>query len=276
LRGVSRTAQAFLKAGLKEDAALPPCGASSVGPAGPCPAHPLAKVRESHLPVTFLRAYAYTISGVYKFLLFVHDAKQACLPSGAKPGITIFQILLSPDLKKNLSSEALTGLYAAKTSQATTRPHGSCFTVMAYVMPGKTTSKIQSGGVLLFLTGKDLQVFLGHPGGPFWSKKDLGVWTIPKGLIAPGEDSLAVAQREFAEETGHGPQGEFISPGAAKQPDKVVHIWAVQGDWDADQLRSNTFEMQWPPKSGRRASAGSAARTDGCLKNGPLLRAVLI
>jgi predicted NUDIX family NTP pyrophosphohydrolase len=120
-------------------------------------------------------------------------------------------------------------------------------------MPGKTTSKIQSAGVLLFRTGKDLQVFLGHPGGPFWSKKDLGVWTIPKGLIAPGEDPLAAAQREFAEETGHGPQGEFISLGAAKQPGgKAVHIWAVQGDWDADQLRSNTFEMEWPPKSGRR------------------------
>jgi predicted NUDIX family NTP pyrophosphohydrolase len=67
-------------------------------------------------------------------------------------------------------------------------------------------------------------------GGPVWSKKDLGVWTIPKGLIAPGEDPLAAAQREFEEETGHVPQGEFISLGAAKQPGgKVVHVWAVQG-----------------------------------------------
>jgi predicted NUDIX family NTP pyrophosphohydrolase len=123
-------------------------------------------------------------------------------------------------------------------------------------MPGKTATKNQSAGILLFRqAGKDLQVFLGHPGGPFWSKKDLGVWTIPKGLIAPGEDPLAAAQREFAEETGHVPQGEFISLGDAKQPGgKIVHIWAVQEDWDADLMRSNTFEVEWPPKSGRRQS----------------------
>jgi predicted NUDIX family NTP pyrophosphohydrolase len=102
--------------------------------------------------------------------------------------------------------------------------------------------------------GQRFAGFSWPPGGPVL-EKDLGVWTLPKGLIAPGEDPLAAAQREFAEETGHVPQGEFISLGDAKQPGgKIVHIWAVQEDWEADLLRSNTFEMEWPVKSGRRQS----------------------
>ena len=121
-------------------------------------------------------------------------------------------------------------------------------------MPGKNTGNNQSAGLLLVRKlGGAVQVLLGHPGGPFWSKKDSGAWTIPKGLIAPGESPLGAARREFAEEIGHHPSGALVSLGDAKQPGgKVVHVWAVQEDWNAGQLRSNTFEMEWPPKSGRR------------------------
>ncbi len=100
-----------------------------------------------------------------------------------------------------------------------------------------------------------VEVLLGHPGGPFWSRKDEGAWTIPKGLIAPGERPQEAALREFAEETGHRPQGELISLGSARQPGgKVVSAWAVRGQWDPSCLESNTFEMEWPPRSGRRQS----------------------
>ena len=121
-------------------------------------------------------------------------------------------------------------------------------------MPGRAPAKNQSAGLLLVRkAGVDVQILLGHPGGPFWRNRDTGAWTIPKGLIAPGESPLAAARREFAEETGHHPSGNLIPLGSAKQPGgKVVHIWAVQEDWDANRLRSNTFEMEWPPKSGRR------------------------
>jgi predicted NUDIX family NTP pyrophosphohydrolase len=89
--------------------------------------------------------------------------------------------------------------------------------------------------------------------GPFWSKKDLASWSIPKGLIAAGETPLAAAKREFAEETGHRPRGKSVSLGEARQPGgKLVRVWAVEGDWDAANLRSNMFEMEWPPRSGQR------------------------
>jgi predicted NUDIX family NTP pyrophosphohydrolase len=116
------------------------------------------------------------------------------------------------------------------------------------------SSKNHSAGLLLFrLKAGRIELLLGHPGGPFWKKKDYGAWSIPKGLIEPGEQSLAAARREFAEETGHHPPGECISLGQARQPGgKLVDVWAVEGDWDATQLQSNTFEMEWPPRSGRR------------------------
>ena len=115
-------------------------------------------------------------------------------------------------------------------------------------------AKQQSAGLIIFhQLGGDLQVILGHPGGPFWSKKDLGAWTIPKGLIADGEFPPAAARREFAEETGYTPTGDLIALGSARQPGgKLVYAWAVREYWDAAQLRSNTFEMEWPPKSSRR------------------------
>jgi len=101
----------------------------------------------------------------------------------------------------------------------------------------------------------DIHVLLGHPGGPFWRRKDEGAWTIPKGLIGPGEPPLAAARREFAEETGHYPRGNTIPLGSVTQPGgKVVHVWAIEGNWDPADLASNTFEMEWPPRSGRRQS----------------------
>jgi predicted NUDIX family NTP pyrophosphohydrolase len=114
----------------------------------------------------------------------------------------------------------------------------------------------QSAGLLLYRrNGDGVEVLLGHPGGPFWRNKDLGSWSIPKGLIAEGEKPLAAARREFTEETGHRPRGKSLPLGEARQPGgKRVQAWAVEGDWDAASLKSNMFEMEWPPRSGRRHS----------------------
>ena len=121
-------------------------------------------------------------------------------------------------------------------------------------MPVRASSKLQSAGLLLFRgMNKQVQVLLGHPGGPFWVRKDQGAWTIPKGLIGVGETPLVAAQREFIEETGHRPSGQYIPLGSATQPaGKVVHVWAIRGDWNPADLQSNMFEMEWPPRSGRR------------------------
>jgi predicted NUDIX family NTP pyrophosphohydrolase len=116
------------------------------------------------------------------------------------------------------------------------------------VMPVRALSKLQSAGLLLYRQrSKGVQLLLGHPGGPFWSRKDQFAWTIPKGLIGSGESPLSAAKREFAEETGHCPSGQAIPLGSAKQPGgKVVHVWAIQGDWNPADLQGNTFEMEWP------------------------------
>jgi len=91
-----------------------------------------------------------------------------------------------------------------------------------------------------------------HPGGPFWARKDEGAWSIPKGEIEPGEDPLARARREFAEETGFAVAGEFRPLAPVRQAGgKVVQAWAVAGDADAAAIRSNRFSMEWPPRSGR-------------------------
>ena len=111
-----------------------------------------------------------------------------------------------------------------------------------------------SAGVLLYRRDNDgLGVFLVHPGGPYWSKKDLGAWSIPKGEYKAGEDPLSAAKREFQEETGFAPPtGEWISLSEVKlSSGKVVTAWAVEGDCDADAMRSNMFSMEWPPKSGK-------------------------
>ena len=115
-----------------------------------------------------------------------------------------------------------------------------------------------SAGLLLYRQGAaGLEVFLVHPGGPFWASKDAGAWSVPKGLVNPGEEELACALREFREETGfdpgHGASG--LDLGSFRQPSgKRLHVWALRGDCDPKTLRSNLFEMEWPPKSGRRAS----------------------
>jgi predicted NUDIX family NTP pyrophosphohydrolase len=96
-----------------------------------------------------------------------------------------------------------------------------------------------------------LEVLLAHPGGPYWRGKDDGAWTIPKGEVGPGEELLAAAKREFEEETGVKPVGEFIPLTAVKQKaGKTVHAWAFEGDCDPAALVSNSYKVEWPPKSG--------------------------
>ena len=102
------------------------------------------------------------------------------------------------------------------------------------------------------LKQSQIEVFLVHPGGPFWKNKDDGAWTITKGEVDPGEDLLAAAIREFNEETGFTATEPFHSLGEVRQKSgKRVHAWAFMGEWDPARIRSNTFEIEWPPKSGR-------------------------
>jgi predicted NUDIX family NTP pyrophosphohydrolase len=98
-----------------------------------------------------------------------------------------------------------------------------------------------------------LEVLLVHPGGPAWAKRDLGAWSIPKGEYEPGDDALAAARREFEEEIGsRPPAGDAADLGEIRQKaGKVVHAWAIAGDLDAETIRSNTFQFEWPPRSGK-------------------------
>jgi len=111
-----------------------------------------------------------------------------------------------------------------------------------------------SAGLLMYRRRRgELEVFLVHPGGPFWAKKDAGAWSIPKGEYRPGEDPLAAARREFREETGFSVAGEFTPLTPLKQPSgKIIQAWAVEGDCDAGAIRSNTFTLEWPPRSGHQ------------------------
>jgi predicted NUDIX family NTP pyrophosphohydrolase len=111
----------------------------------------------------------------------------------------------------------------------------------------------RSAGILLFRgRGAQLRLLLVHPGGPFWAKKDLGAWSIPKGEYQEGQDPLAVARREFEEELGEpAPAGDAIELGELVQPSrKIITAFAIEGDFDPSGLKSNLFEMEWPPKSG--------------------------
>ena len=112
----------------------------------------------------------------------------------------------------------------------------------------------KSAGLLMFRRGSGgVEIFLVHPGGPFWARKDEGAWSIPKGEYNPGEDPFETARREFQEETGFQAGGDFISLSPRKQPSgKVVSAWAVEGDCDASAIKSNTFSMEWPPRSGKQ------------------------
>lgn len=110
-----------------------------------------------------------------------------------------------------------------------------------------------SAGLLLFRrTRGELEVFLAHPGGPFWKGRDDGAWTIPKGVAEPDEDLLDAARREFQEETGHEPHGPYIALGSIRQKGgKTVHAWAWEGDVDSDNVTSNSTTTEWPRGSGK-------------------------
>ena len=116
------------------------------------------------------------------------------------------------------------------------------------------SARKRSAGILLYrLTGGAPEVLLVHPGGPFWARKDAGAWSVPKGEYGEDEDALACAKREFEEETGTAlPPGPLAELGAARlRGGKQVTAWAVQGDLDPEAISSNTFELEWPPRSGR-------------------------
>src|SRR5271165_4321350 len=121
-----------------------------------------------------------------------------------------------------------------------------------------------SAGLLMYgIRDGKLQLFLAHPGGPFFRNKDDGVWTIPKGEIEPGEDLLEAAKREFEEETGVVSTGPFIPLTPAKQKGgKIVHAWAFKGDCDPREAVSNTFTMEWPPRSGQQMEFPESDRAD--------------
>jgi predicted NUDIX family NTP pyrophosphohydrolase len=122
----------------------------------------------------------------------------------------------------------------------------------------------QSAGLLMYRSRQgQLEVFLVHPGGPFWAKKDLGAWSIAKGEYAPGEAALEAAKREFEEETGFAAQGKFLSLGDLKQAGgKVVSAWAFEGDCDPRKLVSSRCEIDWPPRSGRKMEIAEVDRGD--------------
>ena len=114
-------------------------------------------------------------------------------------------------------------------------------------------AKKDSAGLLLYRHREPLEVFLIHPGGPFWAKKDLGAWSLPKGELEEGEAPLATAIREFTEETSFPIDGDFLPLTPLRQPSgKTIHAWAVEGDCNPAELRSNLFSMEWPPKSGQQ------------------------
>jgi predicted NUDIX family NTP pyrophosphohydrolase len=112
----------------------------------------------------------------------------------------------------------------------------------------------RSAGLLMYRRRNDeLEVFLVHPGGPYWAKKDVGAWSIPKGEYTEEEQAIDAAKREFEEETGFAVEGELLDIGQVKQPGgKIVSAWAFEGDCDPASLRSNTFSMEWPRRSGQQ------------------------
>ena len=121
----------------------------------------------------------------------------------------------------------------------------------------------KSAGILLYRRAPTLEVFLVHPGGPLWAKKDNAAWSIPKGEYTDDEDPLTAAKREFAEETGVTLAGAFRALEPVRQASgKIVHAWALEGDCDAANITSNTFTMEWPPKSGRQAEFPEVDRAE--------------
>jgi predicted NUDIX family NTP pyrophosphohydrolase len=112
--------------------------------------------------------------------------------------------------------------------------------------------KVGAGLLMYRMREGELEFLLAHPGGPFWKDRDAGAWTIPKGEIQPGEEPLGAAKREFEEEIGFKPEGNFIELKPVTQKGgKIVHAWAFEGDCDTAGIRSNSFQMEWPPRSGK-------------------------
>ncbi len=122
----------------------------------------------------------------------------------------------------------------------------------------------QSAGLLMYrFRGGEIQVLIAHPGGPFWRHRDEGAWSIPKGLLEAGEEPLETAQREFEEETGVQPRGPYLQlPSIQQKNRKIVHAWAFEGDCDPAKIHSNTFTIEYPPKSGKTAEFPEIDRAD--------------
>jgi predicted NUDIX family NTP pyrophosphohydrolase len=123
--------------------------------------------------------------------------------------------------------------------------------------------KLSAGLLLYRRKPSGSEVLLVHPGGPFWMRRDLGAWSIPKGEVEAGESPLQAAKREFAEETGFRPEGSFVDLGAFKQSSaKTVEVFALEADFDVSKLQSNMFTMEWPPRSGKLASFPEVDRAE--------------
>ena len=122
----------------------------------------------------------------------------------------------------------------------------------------------QSAGILVHrLKNNKREVFLIHMGGPFWANKDEGGWSIPKGELQEQEDALSAARREFLEETGFNIEGDFIPLNPVRQSSgKIIYSWAVEGEFEASAIKSNLFEIEWPPKSGKMQSFPEADRAE--------------
>ena len=122
----------------------------------------------------------------------------------------------------------------------------------------------KAAGILLYRKkGSSLEIFLIHPGGPFWANKDESAWSIPKGEFLENEDPLTAAKREFQEETGFSVEGPFASIGSIKRSSgKVVQAWACEGDLDASAIQSNSFRLEWPPRSGKFQDFPEADRAE--------------
>ena len=130
--------------------------------------------------------------------------------------------------------------------------------------PRRGVGRKASAGIVLYrISSGVLEILLVHPGGPFWATKDAGSWSIPKGEIEEGADALETARREFHEETGSPVEGEFIELTPLRQPGgKLVHAWAVKGNIDAASISSNTFSMEWPPRSGEQRQFPEVDKAD--------------
>ncbi len=122
----------------------------------------------------------------------------------------------------------------------------------------------RSAGLIMYrLRAGRIEILLAHMGGPYWAKKDLGAWSIPKGEYAREENPLEAAKREFCEETGIHPEGDFLPLSPLRQPGgKTVSAWAFEGDCEAGGIKSNTFAMEWPPRSGKVAEFPEVDRAE--------------